>query len=179
MQSLRHLIRNILKEQIDSLPLHDGELLEIMKGYIECALWTEEDNLKDQMPDDVSISDTENEDESELDKLIRITNDFNKKTFINFSREDIDSDSMIQAYTDIKQFINLAGQEAIIYAINEMGLSRLGHDIWLTRNGHGAGFFDHSYDDHIEKILMNAARQLKSADLYIGDDMKLHFSNAH
>jgi hypothetical protein len=48
-------------------------------------------------------------------------------------------------------------------------------DIWLTRNGHGSGFFDHSYDDDNEKKLMDAARSLKEKYLYIGDDNKLHF----
>jgi hypothetical protein len=53
----------------------------------------------------------------------------------------------------------------------------LGHDIWLSRNGHGAGFFDRGYDDHIEKILMDSAHKLGGVDLFINDDMKLSFSN--
>jgi hypothetical protein len=47
-------------------------------------------------------------------------------------------------------------------------------DIWLTRNGHGTGFFDRSYDN--EEDLVNAARKIKSKDLYVGDDGKLYFS---
>ena len=79
---------------------------------------------------------------------------------------------------DIKQFLSLAG-DSVIEAIEDNGLERLGHDIWLTRNGHGAGFFDHSYDDENEKRLISAAKSLKEVDLYINDDMKLSFGNEH
>ena len=47
-------------------------------------------------------------------------------------------------------------------------------DIWFTRNGHGSGFFDHSYEN--EKILMDAGHKLKGVDLYVGDDNKIYFS---
>jgi hypothetical protein len=46
-------------------------------------------------------------------------------------------------------------------------------DIWFTRNGHGAGFFDHNYEN--EDLLINAGKNLKSKDLYVGDDGKLRF----
>lgn len=46
-------------------------------------------------------------------------------------------------------------------------------DIWYTRNGHGAGFFDYNYEN--EDRLINAGQNLKTKDLYIGDDNQLHF----
>ena len=33
-----------------------------------------------------------------------------------------------------------------------------GHDFWLTRNGHGAGFWDGDYPESEETILTDAAR---------------------
>ncbi len=86
-------------------------------------------------------------------------------------------DSKIQAYIDIKSFIKLAGADAVAEAIQENGADHLGHDIWLTRNGHGAGFFDRSYQ--FEDALVAAARAIKSVDLYISDSGQLVFSNAH
>ena len=55
-----------------------------------------------------------------------------------------------------------------------MSDEQLGHDLWLSRNGHGAGFFDRGYDEDVEKKLEDAARLLKGTDLYVGDDGKIH-----
>lgn len=52
--------------------------------------------------------------------------------------------------------------------------TRAGHDFWLTRNGHGAGFWDRFYGDQagtvLGKQLSAAAGANGSVDLYIGDD---------
>ncbi len=34
-----------------------------------------------------------------------------------------------------------------------------GHDFWLSRNGHGSGFFDHDYDENVRDGLQEAARR--------------------
>lgn len=46
--------------------------------------------------------------------------------------------------------------------------SQLGHDFWLTRNGHGTGFWDRGLPEG--KALSDASKTFGSADLYIGDD---------
>jgi len=169
---------NFLHEEID--PQH---LNEILSGYIEAALWTEEERLMDDynstselnQDDDYDYFDEENETAEEI-KFLRIMKDkYEKKNIESFSREDIEPNSLIKAYQDIKEFIRLAGDEAVNEAIQENGYEKLGMDIWLTRNGHGAGFFDHSYEN--EKQLMDAAHALKEVDLYLNDNMKLSFSN--
>lgn len=152
--------------------LTEDDLREIFKGYIECALWTEEENLRDQVKGD--IDDEDIEDMDEIEKLIHLKGRYEDKNFIQFISDDIDVDSRIKAYKDIKLFIEYAGSEAINEAIEENGHFRLGMDIWFTRNGHGSGFFDHSYE--YEKMLTNAGYKLKSSDLYVGDDGKLYFS---
>lgn len=48
-----------------------------------------------------------------------------------------------------------------------------GHDFWLTRCGHGAGFWDRSLGNIGEK-LSKAARGCGNVDLYIGDDGTIH-----
>jgi hypothetical protein len=47
------------------------------------------------------------------------------------------------------------------------------HDFWLTRNGHGAGFWDRGLGEAGEE-LSKAAKCWGSADLYIGDDGKIY-----
>ncbi len=48
------------------------------------------------------------------------------------------------------------------------------HDFWLTRNGHGAGFWDGDYPKEIGKALTDLAHSFEECDLYIGDDGKLY-----
>ena len=49
------------------------------------------------------------------------------------------------------------------------------HDFWLTRNGHGAGFWDGDYDDEVGTELTKIAHTFKELDCYVGDDGKIHF----
>lgn len=49
-----------------------------------------------------------------------------------------------------------------------------GHDFWLTRCGHGAGFWDGDWPEPAASVLDAAARQAGNVDLYIGDDGQIH-----
>ncbi len=53
---------------------------------------------------------------------------------------------------------------------------KAGHDFWLTRNGHGAGFWDRDLPDDIGKRYTDAAKAFGSFDLYVGDDGAIHGS---
>ena len=50
---------------------------------------------------------------------------------------------------------------------------RAGHDFWLTRNGHGAGFWNRDLGD-LGCQLSDAATVYRGVHLYIGDDGKVH-----
>ena len=52
---------------------------------------------------------------------------------------------------------------------------RAGHDFWLTRNGHGAGFWDGDWKEPAASVLTAAAKKFGELDLYVGDDGKLYF----
>lgn len=45
---------------------------------------------------------------------------------------------------------------------------QLGHDFWLSRNGHGAGFWDRGLPNG--RALHDAAKTFGSFELYVGDD---------
>lgn len=45
-----------------------------------------------------------------------------------------------------------------------------GHDFWLTRCGHGAGFWDGDWPEPHATTLDNAAKAFGNVDLYVGDD---------
>lgn len=50
-----------------------------------------------------------------------------------------------------------------------------GHDFWLTRNGHGAGFWDRGLGELGER-LSEASKAFGGIDLYLGDDEQVYAS---
>lgn len=48
------------------------------------------------------------------------------------------------------------------------------HDFWLTRNGHGAGFWDGAWTEPVATELTDAAHAFGSCDLDLGDDGKIY-----
>lgn len=49
-----------------------------------------------------------------------------------------------------------------------------GHDLWLTANGHGCGFWDGDcLPRAVGKVLADAARKIGETNLYVGDDGKI------
>jgi len=173
------LIRKLIREAINSLDkfhISTEEVRAILIGYLAAALWTEEENLNQSYKENNSREDKyDDEDDYEDDIERAIKSKTSKKEFTGFGTNNIAPDSKIQAYVDIKKFILNAGVSAVSEALDDNGSSRFGMDIWLTRNGHGSGFFDHGYE--FEQDLNNAAKSIGEVYLYLGDDGHLHFSN--
>jgi len=48
------------------------------------------------------------------------------------------------------------------------------HDFWLTRNGHGAGFWDGDWPEPMAAALTKAAKTFGGCDLYAGVDGRLY-----
>jgi hypothetical protein len=48
--------------------------------------------------------------------------------------------------------------------------SQAGHDFWLTRCGHGAGFWDGDWINDSGDTLTKSAHSFKEMELYVGDD---------
>lgn len=49
-----------------------------------------------------------------------------------------------------------------------------GHDFWLTRCRHGAGFWDGDWPEPHATKLTEAAKAFDNVDLYVGDDGRIH-----
>lgn len=54
--------------------------------------------------------------------------------------------------------------------------SQAGHDFWLTRCGHGAGFWDGDWPEPMADQLDAAAKAFGNVDSYLGDDGKVYLS---
>jgi hypothetical protein len=53
-------------------------------------------------------------------------------------------------------------------------MEQAGHDFWLTRNRHGAGFWDRGLPGDLGKRLTDMAHPYGSQDIYVGDDGSLY-----
>lgn len=83
---------------------------------------------------------------------------------------DLSDDARQSANDDVLAFMQEAGNY-----LNDIEPEDIGHDLWLTRNGHGAGFWDRGLGD-VGDILTNIAQKMGPKDLYLGDDGQLYFS---
>lgn len=75
---------------------------------------------------------------------------------------DIAPESLEKIITDCANFQAIASQWNATDA-------QAGHDFWLTRNGHGAGFWDGDWPEHGD-ALTEWSKTFGPCDLYIGDD---------
>lgn len=115
-----------------------AELDTFTRAYVECALWSSNDNS-----DGISGGDP-------LDA--------------NYSADDIEPETLARMVADCVEFQRQAG-EAIL-----PDLRRAGHDFWLTRNGHGAGFWDGDWPEEIGEQLTRLSEGFGSFDLYVTDE---------
>lgn len=114
----------------------------MLKSYLECALWSSNDQSRDDGGDP-------------LDK--------------NYGIEDIDTASVEAARKDCEAFLakhaDLIGDR----------LDRAGHDLWLNRNGHGAGFWDGDWPEPGASVLDKSATELGEINPCVGDDGRIYF----
>jgi hypothetical protein len=89
----------------------------------------------------------------------------------DYGPEDIAPDSLASMVEDCTMF-----QRDHARDLEDCDASRAGHDFWLTRNRHGAGYWDGDYPQDIGRRLTDAAHAWGSSDLYVGDDGMIHAS---
>ena len=87
----------------------------------------------------------------------------------NYDISDIAKECKEKAKKDLEAFYKKA--EKYLEGVDEGDWA---HDFWLTRNGHGAGFWDGDYEHG--DALTAIAERFKEIDLYVGDDGQIHSS---
>lgn len=82
---------------------------------------------------------------------------------------DISGDAMDQMIEDCAAFIAKAD-------LSDERFTQAGHDVWLTRNGHGSGFWDRPeiYGEEKAQELTKLAESFGPVDLYVGDDGRIY-----
>lgn len=86
----------------------------------------------------------------------------------NYDRSDLSEACLEEFKRDCADF-----QDANADDLADIDCEQAGHDFWLTRNGHGAGFWDRGLGELGER-LTNACKPYGSVDLYVGDDGQIH-----
>ncbi len=87
--------------------------------------------------------------------------------------EQPDSDTELSPETllDIQADCRSFWRRAVHYVpASDMNPERAGHDFWLTRNGHGAGFWDGDWPEPYAEILTKIAKAYDEMETYLGDD---------
>lgn len=86
----------------------------------------------------------------------------------NYSASDLSDEARAIMERDCITFYGAHG-----WRIVEQDDYQGGIDFWLTRNGHGAGYWDGDYPEHGD-ALDAACNDYGDVDLYVGDDQQVH-----
>lgn len=135
---------------------HNAEAVLI--GYVECALWSEscQGTACPTIPDTQCYG-------QDCDKSLSHT--------LNFGTDDLSAAASRDMEADVEGFLTscLAERPNVFDGIEP---EMIGHDFWLTRNGHGAGFWDRGYGEKGD-WLTAMAKPFGSAHLYVNANGKV------
>jgi hypothetical protein len=83
----------------------------------------------------------------------------------NYGPEDFAESVAEDMQAELLAFVREAGE-----LLDDVAPEMAGHDFWLTRNRHGAGFWDRGYPKDIGDRLTDIAHGYGESYLYVGDD---------
>lgn len=121
------------------------KLDEFTEAYIATALW----------------SSTDNSDETGGEPLDT-----------NYGPWDIHPDTLSRMIADCASFQESEARHG--FSTIDENLGQAGHDFWLTRNGHGAGFWDGDWPKDEGERLTKVSEAYGEFDLIVGDDGFIH-----
>lgn len=90
------------------------------------------------------------------------TSDGESLEYLNYSADDFSCDAEDSARKDCDDFWKANRADL---AATRASASQHGHDFWLTRNRHGAGFWDRVYAADLSERLTDAAHAYGSSDV--------------
>jgi hypothetical protein len=137
------LLRGTANAAVELSCARYNELSEFERGYVACALWSSGEEF-----DDMGIADLNAQTFARMRKDCR--------EFLKQCEPEWIADS---------SFIGKRSSESPIEA-------RAGHDFWLTRSGHGAGFWDGDWQEPAASGLDKLARSFGEHELYTYQDRR-------
>ncbi len=144
-----------------------SDLDRFIAAYIETALWSSIEGA-DDTPMDAHYA------ASDIAESSRESIRLDCAQFVRENAEVLD-------YCDSTGDLPLRGDEARERGFTD-AYAMAGHDFWLTRNRHGAGFWDGDWNglpplatcDQAGDVLTAAAHKFGECDLYVGDDGRVY-----
>lgn len=103
------------------------------------------------------------------------TDDHGEPLDEHYGPEDLAPVARQATLTELQDFWDLLLRE-LPQVADQYTLRDLAHDFWLTRNGHGAGFWDGAYPADLGRELTKWAKSFGSQDVYVGEDGLLYLS---
>lgn len=104
----------------------------------------------------------------------------------NYRIEDFDKESLDKLYNEYQKFVSVVEKQITeeigdnwdciddFYDLAQPTLNQTEYDYILTRNSHGAGFWDGDWAPEVSEILADAARSQHKFTAYVGDDEKIY-----
>jgi len=84
---------------------------------------------------------------------------------------DVPQETVAKALADVESFVEKSGD-----LLNGITDEMIGHDFWLTRNGHGTGFWDRTeIDKETGQKLTEICIEFKEVSAFKGEDGKVYF----
>jgi len=126
----------------------ERRLKRVVEGYIDAALDTTTDTSED-----------DNDDRSLSAK--------------GYDRSALAEETAAKARRDCRDFLYLCEVlDADPFSVHSE--RRVGHEFWLTHNGHGAGFWDGDYEKELGDQLTKIANSFGEQWWYVGDDGQVY-----
>lgn len=106
----------------------------------------------------------------------------------NYSITDFEEESLKKLYSDYQQFISVVEEKITaeigenwdciddFYDIHQPALNQTEYDYILTRNRHGAGFWDGDWSSQVSKILTDAAGSQPEFTALVDDDGRIYLT---
>ena len=126
-----------------------------VQAYLETALWSSTGDDDEPLDNEYSIADF-------------------SKSALRQAKLEVEI-FLAQTEESVSVFEDMAEENGVQLNFDD---TDIGHDFWLTRNGHGAGFWDkpEKYGGRLAEMLSDMARRAGETDVYVGDDDLLYFS---
>jgi hypothetical protein len=86
----------------------------------------------------------------------------------DFGISDLSEDAIKRCIEDCDDFRKLCADD-----LSDIEDTQAAHDFWLTRNGHGAGFWDRGLGAVGDRLTANC-KPYGEVNPYVGDDGKIH-----
>lgn len=117
-----------------------------LADYLETALWASTDNSNEQGGDPLDD---------------------------NYCINDFSAEALEQADQELDAFYEAA--DSLLSQLTEDEMARVPFLFWLSRNGHGSGFFDEGYPGDLGDALQDVAGEFGERYVEVGDDGELYF----